>query len=179
MISIIIPIYNTEKYLPRLFKSLLKQTYRELEILLIDDGSTDGSGDLCKEMCKKDARFQYFYQDNQGPGAARNLGLEKSHGDFISFIDSDDYVSKYYYEFAMQATRKYRGRYIYMSQRENVSTDTKTVKSFKVNDMRLAKIDRETVPVVVMRLIFNAKIIKDHNIRFKNVIHLEDGMFIT
>ena len=87
MISVIVPIYNTEKYLKRALNSLLKQTYQDLEILLIDDGSTDSSLKICQEYAKKDYRIKVFHQENKGVSVVRNFGLSVAKGEYISFLD--------------------------------------------------------------------------------------------
>lgn len=94
MISIIIPIYNSALYLERCLESILRQTYQDFEILLIDDGSTDGSRAVCEKYCDKDDRFHYFYKINGGVSSARNLGLKQAKGEFIFFMDSDDTISE-------------------------------------------------------------------------------------
>lgn len=91
-ISIIVPIYNTEKYLPKCVDSLLKQTYKNLEIILVDDGSLDNSKKIMNKYTKKDKRIKTIHQKNAGQSAARNVGIQKSTGEFISFIDSDDEI---------------------------------------------------------------------------------------
>lgn len=93
-ISIIIPIYNVEHYLKRCLDSVINQKYDDLQIILVDDGSTDGSGLICDEYCKKDSRIQVVHKENGGLSDARNVGLNIAFGDYIMFIDSDDYVSK-------------------------------------------------------------------------------------
>lgn len=94
MISVIIPVYNTEKYLRRCIDSVLGSDYSDFEILLINDGSTDGSPGICLEYALKDSRIKVFHQENQGVSAARNSGIEKACGEWIVFVDSDDYISK-------------------------------------------------------------------------------------
>ena len=98
MISIIIPVYNSEKYLRRTFESLLKQTYSDFEVIIVDDGSTDGSLKLCREYVEKDKRFIIIHQSNSGVSSARNAGIRQASGNIITFLDSDDYVSKSYCE---------------------------------------------------------------------------------
>ncbi len=93
-VSIIVPIYNTEKYLKTCLDSIVNQTYKNLEVILVDDGSTDNSGKIIDEYAKKDSRIKAIHQKNAGQSAARNIGLKKATGDFISFIDSDDRVDK-------------------------------------------------------------------------------------
>ena len=98
MLSIIIPIYNSELYLKECLDSLVSQTCKEFEVILVDDGSTDCSVKLCDLYCSVYSNFRYFYQSNEGPSAARNTGLKHVTGEFISFIDSDDYVANDYVE---------------------------------------------------------------------------------
>lgn len=98
LISIIVPVYNTEKYLSNCIESLLRQTYTNLEIWLIDDGSTDRSLEICKQYASTDTRLKICHQENQGVGAARNSGMKCAHGDYICFVDSDDYVDNHYIE---------------------------------------------------------------------------------
>ena len=103
MISIIVPIYNVEAYLPRCIESILHQTYADFEVLLIDDGSTDGSGRICDEYYDKDNRCKVIHQENKGLSGARNTGLRNAKGEYITFIDSDDYVHPLYLEYLHRA----------------------------------------------------------------------------
>lgn len=93
-ISVIVPIYNVEKYVEECIHSILGQTYKNLEIILIDDGTTDSSGILCEQLEKKDARVILIRTTNKGVSAARNIGIKKASGKFILFVDSDDYLLK-------------------------------------------------------------------------------------
>lgn len=92
-ISVIVPVYNAEKYLERCIDSILKQTFTNFELLLINDGSTDRSGDICDKYAKTDCRVKVFHQKNSGAVIARKEGLKESTGEYIVFIDSDDYIS--------------------------------------------------------------------------------------
>lgn len=92
MISVIIPVYNTEKYISRCVESVINQTYQNFEVILVDDGSTDESARICDEWVEMDTRITSIHQKNQGVSAARNNGLDVSKGEFISFIDSDDWL---------------------------------------------------------------------------------------
>lgn len=96
--SFIIPVYNTKKYLDRCIQSILKQSYQHYEILLIDDGSTDGSSELCDNLSKIDNRIKVFHQVNSGVSTARNNGIKHGVGDYIIFVDSDDWLSLNYLE---------------------------------------------------------------------------------
>ncbi len=90
--SVVVPIYNVENYLNRCIESIVNQTYKNLEIILIDDGSTDSSPAICDEWCEKDKRITAIHKENQGAGMARNSGIEKATGEYIFFFDSDDYI---------------------------------------------------------------------------------------
>ncbi len=98
MISVIVPVYNTEKYLERCIDSLLEQTYSDLEIICVNDGSSDSSGDILEQLAKKDKRVKVIQLHRQGVSVARNTALEYAHGEYIGFVDSDDYVAPDYYE---------------------------------------------------------------------------------
>lgn len=97
-ISIIVPVYNVEKYLHKCLDSILAQTFKEFEVILVDDGSSDNSGKICDEYAKKDSRVKVFHKENAGVSSARNLGLKEASGEWIVFIDSDDYISKDFLE---------------------------------------------------------------------------------
>ncbi|MCM1385978.1 MAG: glycosyltransferase [Bacillus sp. (in: Bacteria)] len=97
-ISVIVPIYNTLDFLERCVDSIRMQTYENLEILLIDDGSTDGTGALCDTIARQDNRIRVYHKENGGASSARNFGLQNAIGDYISFIDSDDYIDTDIYQ---------------------------------------------------------------------------------
>lgn len=107
MISVIVPVYNIEEYLPRCVGTLQKQTYPQMEILLVDDGSTDGTGGLCDRMAKGDPRIRVFHKQNGGSSSARNLGISEAEGEYLGFVDSDDYVEPDMYEKLYAAIEQY------------------------------------------------------------------------
>ena len=94
-ISVIVPVYNAEKYLKKCLLSVINQTYKDWELILVDDGSTDKSPQIIDNIGKRDARIKVIHQKNAGPGVARNHGLEIAMGDYIVFLDSDDFIEKY------------------------------------------------------------------------------------
>ena len=98
LISIVVPVYKVEKFLEKCIDSIINQTYKNLEIILVDDGSPDNCGKICDEYAKKDKRIKVIHQQNGGLSAARNTGITKATGKYISFIDSDDYIEKDYIE---------------------------------------------------------------------------------
>lgn len=93
LVSVIVPVYNVEKYLPRCLNSLIKQTYENLEILLVDDGSVDSSGDICDAYAANDSRIRVFHIKNGGVSNARNIALENMTGKYVTFVDSDDWIN--------------------------------------------------------------------------------------
>ena len=97
-ISVIVPVYNTKKELPRCIESICKQTYKDLEIICIDDGSSDGSGQILEEFQAKDNRIQVIHKENGGESSARNTGLKMSAGEYIAFCDCDDWIDPDMYE---------------------------------------------------------------------------------
>lgn len=96
LISVIIPVYNTESYVRVCLESLVEQTYTNFEVIMIDDGSTDNSGEICQEYTERDSRFHYYRKENGGVSSARNLGIEYSRGNYLTFVDSDDWVEEDY-----------------------------------------------------------------------------------
>jgi len=91
-ISIITPVYNTGEYLARCLTSIINQSFADFEVVMVDDGSTDNSAGIIRDFLARDDRIRYFYQENQGPGVARNLAVSKARGDYIAFVDSDDTI---------------------------------------------------------------------------------------
>ena len=94
LISVIVPVYNVENYLVRCVDSILRQTYENLEIILVDDGSRDSSGSLCDELARKDTRIQVIHKENGGLSSARNAGIDIARGEYLAFVDSDDYITE-------------------------------------------------------------------------------------
>lgn len=107
LVSIVIPIFNSEKYINRCVNSVINQSYKNIEILLINDGSTDQSSILCDNLLKVDNRVRVYHQNNQGLSVARNVGISNSNGEYISFIDSDDWVSVFFIEKLLECSIKY------------------------------------------------------------------------
>ncbi len=106
MISIIVPVYNCERYIERCLASLKKQTYKNIEVIIVNDGSTDRSGEICNDYCKDDSRFRVYNINNSGVSVARNYGIDRATGDYITFVDSDDYVDIDYISFLYSKIKK-------------------------------------------------------------------------
>lgn len=105
-VSVVVPIYNTEPYLERCMQSLLSQTLKDIEIILVDDGSPDCSPKMCDEYAQKDSRIKVIHKRNAGLGYARNSGLEIATGEYVAFIDSDDYIAPNMYEKLYNTAKK-------------------------------------------------------------------------
>ena len=102
LISVIIPVYNVEKYLNKCITSVVEQTYKNLEIIIVDDGSTDQSPEICDEWKKRDSRIQVVHSSNGGAGKARNTALDMATGDYVTFVDSDDYIAPQMYQVLLE-----------------------------------------------------------------------------
>lgn len=107
LISVIVPVFNSEKFLDRCINSIINQTYKNLEIILVDDGSTDNSGKICDDYAIKDKRIKVIHKKNGGASSARNAGIDLSKGKYIGFVDSDDWIEKDTYEILYNLIEKY------------------------------------------------------------------------
>ena len=108
LITVIVPVYNILTYLPRCVRSITAQTYRRLEIILVDDGSTDGTGELCDRLGEEDGRIRVYHRENGGSSAARNFALGHASGEYVGFVDSDDYIASDMYEKLLWGIRTFR-----------------------------------------------------------------------
>ena len=180
-ISIIIPIYNSSKYLRTCLDSILIQTFQDYEVILVNDGSDDDSGYICEEYEKKDHRFHVFHKENEGVSSARNKGLNEANGDFIVFVDADDYVNTEYIEHLMCSDYDL---VITGVKRFNARCDSfapQSTSSFTINDL-----PRHWDTIDVINIVYNisvakrfrSSIIHAHNIRFdEDLFYSEDMLF--
>ena len=177
LISVIVPIYNSEKYLDNTIKSIINQTYKNLEIILVDDGSTDKSYEICKKYQKKDNRIKLFHQKNKGVSFARNIGIENSNGEFLTFMDSDDLIDKKMYEKLFNA---------FDNNLDYVFCDYKIKKNMvnnsnKILDMTIYDKIYKSFPYDggANWCLYRTKIIKKYNIKFsENLFFAEDLDFL-
>jgi glycosyltransferase involved in cell wall biosynthesis len=149
LISIIVPVYNVENYIDHCIETLIKQTYKKIEILIIDDGSTDSSGYICDEIKKQDNRIKVFHKQNGGLSDARNFGMERMMGKYILFVDSDDYLPCDAIEYLYQLLKKYNadisiGKVLMTSSlNENKFNETEKIEIFNnkeaIREMLYAK----------------------------------------
>lgn len=130
-VSVIVPVYNSEPYLADCIESIIGQTYKELEIILIDDGSSDNSGTICDEYAAKDNRICVLHQTNLGVSAARNSGLERAAGEWISFIDSDDTLEPDMYELLLRLAGEYNADIAHCGYKHIVGEEIRLVHDTK------------------------------------------------
>lgn len=182
LISIIVPIYNVEKFLPICVESLLNQIYTNLEIILVDDGSTDNSPEICDNFALKDSRIKVIHKENGGMSDARNAGIEIATGDYIGFVDSDDYIEKEMYQ-TMLAEALENDAQIVECDSYAVYKDDKT-EVYKSFDYKLYTNNRDiiygyiregTIQTVVWNKLYTRDIIGD--IRFEFGKYHEDEIF--
>ncbi len=125
MISVIIPVYNVEKYISQCLDSVCNQTNKDLEIILVDDGSTDASGRICDEYACHDKRIQVIHQKNSGAAAAKNVGLQVASGEYLSFVDSDDFLEPNAYRYMIQIMQTQNADVVQCSYRDVFKNHTK------------------------------------------------------
>ena len=187
LISIIVPVFNAEKYLPRCIKSILEQTYENIELLLVNDGSEDRSSQIWKDYAENDTRIKVIHKENGGVSSARNTGLDASDGDFIIFVDADDWIQKNAVELMMEAISREKSEVVMMSfdNRNNKII----IPEFVINCNRLDIHTSEAVrwkelfahgiSHTVWGKLFSSEIIKERNIRFNpDITYGEDAKFL-
>lgn len=180
-VSVIIPVYNVEIYLKKCIESVLKQSYSNLEILLINDGSTDNSGAICEEFSFKDDRIRVIHQTNKGLSEARNKGLDYSQGDYITFLDSDDYIESDMYEILVENIEKYNCD-VAVCASKIIYENIKPIKQKLISEKRIFKNEEiinfllDEMDNAVWNKMYKSEVIQ--NIRFKEgKIHGEDLYF--
>lgn len=186
LISVIVPIYNVEKQLKRCINSIINQTYKNIQILLIDDGSKDSSGKICDDFSKYDTRIVVLHQDNAGVSATRNKGIELAEGKYICFIDSDDYIEENYIEELYHLMRDEKIdlgicdlNYKYTNKEDCQSTvGKKTINLKNVSEEIFLELNEKYLLYGPYNKIFKSSIIKKQKIRFiKEMSYGEDLIF--
>lgn len=188
-VSIIIPIYNVEKYVERAVESVLNQSIKEIEVILINDGSTDKSGELIKKY-EVDHRVTIINKKNEGQGKARNIGIEISKGNYVGFVDADDWIDERFYESMIDKVKKENAQ-MAIAGRKIIDVNNKlkmtvnqleVVGNFKCYDDKKNYISNKffyPYSAIVCNKLYSSKIIKEKNIRFKDVSEVgsEDTLF--
>ena len=177
-VSIIVPVYNVEKYIEKCLKSLISQSYKNIEIILIDDGSKDNSGKICDTYKRKDSRIKVIHKENAGVSEARNLGIQKATGRYLCFVDADDFVMNDYIEYMHQ---------LIVKESSDIAVCTKMFSNFneeQSSDEMIEVLDRENaiirilnyrMPIGVYSRIFKKDLIKDDGIKFLKDIYMGEG----
>lgn len=177
LISIIIPIYNVEEYLEKCINSVINQTYKNIEIILVDDGSQDRCGMICDEYAKKDKRIKVIHKKNGGLSDARNNGIDIANGKYITFIDSDDYVSCDYVEYLYYILKKYStrisccGHYVCFDKKIISKTSLIEKKVSKIESLKDILYDKE-IDICSWGKLYDSKLFE--NIRFPKGKLFED-----
>lgn len=188
MISIIVPVYKVEKFLPKCIESILNQTYSEFELILVDDGSPDSCPQICDEYAKRDKRIVVIHQKNSGVSVARNAGLDIARGQYIGFVDPDDFIALNMYEKMVQAIENSEAEMIicgYDYYDENYNIDGKRLYEKRsneiINQKELMKRMSDMPPTIrhgVVNKLFKSSLLR--RIRFVNELHSsEDVMFLN
>lgn len=183
LISIVIPVYNCEPYLDELLNSILRQEYKNYEVLLINDGSTDNSEIICLKYTSIDKRIKYFYKNNTGVSDTRNFGIEKAIGKFICFVDADDMISPTYLsDFIKLVDIKENELYCCDLKKQlnpMIIDDKKEVKLIEFEDINKYYIINSNAGGYMCNKMFITDIIKDKGIKFNKDIYMcEDFLFV-
>jgi glycosyltransferase involved in cell wall biosynthesis len=184
-ISVIIPIYNTGEHLKRCIASVTEQSLKNIEIILVDDGSTDNSGSICDEYAKKDNRITVIHKKNEGVSIARNTGIEKASGEFIGFVDSDDWIDKEMYSDLYDAAVRNDADIVmcdattkYDTKPDEADTITQLPESIILNKKNIAPSLLMEMAGAAWRCIYRKELLKDNNIVFPiNLKFSEDRIF--
>lgn len=182
LVTIIVTVYNKQNYIRKCLLSILNQGYKNINVLVIDDGSTDDSAEAIKSICNHDTRFNYYYQENRGVSSARNYGLSKAKGKYVLFIDGDDFVDSDYVETFL----KYKDFDLVVGGYRRIEEGRKSIESKpsqKVvfyEDFENSFFNKEAFKYIGLPIskLFNLKIIKEHNLKFDTNTDLgEDTIF--
>lgn len=177
LVSLVVPIYNCEKYLGKCLQSIVAQTYRNLEVILVDDGSSDRSGAICDEFAQDDSRIIVVHKKNGGVSRARNEGIKVAKGEWLCFVDGDDYVGQDYVINMYNATKN--------------GTDLVVARTNRSIPIKSIDLEKDDIPLYFsnksilslsgpMSKLFSKRIIKNNNVRFpENISMGEDGIFFT
>ena len=188
LISIIVPIFNAEEFLSECIESLCNQTYYNIEIILVNDGSTDKSLDVCYTYKEKDNRIKIINQLNQGVSTARNIGIDIAKGTYVTFVDSDDYVAKDYCEKMLSVMEKYDTDFVYFGQYSFYENRVEKIRTriadghYATSQILKLLIDDGTMSGFLLHsscaVLYKAEILFKYNVRFdQSILYNEDGYF--
>ena len=184
-ITVIVPVYNTKKFLTRCVNSILKQSYENLEVIIIDDGSTDGSAQVCDELSKSDKRVRVIHQKNKGIATTRNIGIELARGKYLCFIDSDDYIENNYVEMLVGNIHEnavtFCGYFVdTYKENGNIASIPKIYRKENGNEIsnNLVYVFHQGFLSVIWNKIYDVSRLRENNIKFDEKLSLgEDLLF--
>lgn len=185
LISIVVPIYNVKEYLDDCIKSIVNQIYKNLEIILVDDGSTDGGGELCEEWAKKDKRIRVIHKEHTGPSGARNAGIKLAKGQLFGFVDSDDIIHPEMYRSLYELMEKTGAKITCCGFRrdctfdgfiENKEFNHTEYAEYTVNDALLALMKETDIHAVVWNKLYTREMIE--GIEFREFCYHEDEFWL-
>ena len=180
-VSIVVPVYNVEKYLDRCMESLVNQTLKDIEIILVDDGSPDNCPQMCDEWAKKDDRIVVIHKENGGLSSARNAGIKLAKGQYIGYIDSDDYAELNMFEILYNCAKENDVDFVMSDYWRNKQSGEKIKKTLDIREGYYSKsdIENEIYPMLIMRksvdygpllsvwhCLYKTDFIKDNNLYF-------------
>ena len=186
-ISIIVPVFNAEKYLNDCLKSILEQTFQDYEVILIDDGSEDNSLKVIEDFCATDVRFQWIHHCHSGVSSARNIGIKKASGEYLCFVDADDqiastYLDDLYHAMANQVDSAMGGfkRIDLLSHEECEVVPQKKIETLEENLRGFYDANPKDWQRYMVNRMFKTSIIRSNNLQFKDTIYYkEDGLFLV
>lgn len=179
VLSVIVPVYNTKEPLPRCIDSILSQSFSDFELLLVDDGSTDGSGAVCDEYSAKDNRVRVFHKENGGVSSARNVGLENANGQWLTFLDSDDWIEEVFFQvpFDSDVDLLYQNRVFSDGRPDGFLSEQKAEDSDFLDF--LVKNANTNLFKMSVCFFYRFSIIKKYGIRYEEGVRLaEDRLFV-
>ena len=182
-VSIIVPVYNVEKYIDRCLDSLIHQTLKDIEIIIINDGSTDRSFEICEKYAEKDSRIKLYSKENEGLGLTRNYGIKRAAGTYIAFLDSDDYIDKDFYEKLYFNIKKMNNDIVFACIKTKFLdgsigigtipfhkdiTSAKNVMYSMLHVENIKEYNKNYMPICVWRSLYKKEIIEKYNIIFES-----------
>ncbi|MBO5360736.1 MAG: glycosyltransferase family 2 protein [Clostridia bacterium] len=188
LISVIIPVYNVEEYLCECIDSVINQTYKNLEIILVDDGSTDSSGKICDEYAEKDSRISVVHKENSGPSKTRNIGIEHAKGEYIYFLDSDDYIELNALELLVNTAESNSADLVFFDAHSFSDDGAEIKQGYTVKGTFEAKSGYEILTELhknkdyhcsVVLLLISKRLLTSNNIRFLESAYCSEDMLFT
>lgn len=181
LISVVVPVYNVEKYVAKCLKSIIGQSYKNLEILVVDDGSTDGSGRICDEFMSNDSRIRVIHQKNGGLSIARNVGIEKARGEFVCFVDSDDYVKENFVKKLYEAVLRWGADVAvcgYEEKNGSSSVDVLSKEEVLSGEEATIKllVQQENIDVIAWNKVYRRELFTKSGVRFPEGMKYEDSL---